>query len=116
MGKEWEERKLLRVLEEWKSIMDTKEVIEIAHSSEVLKQVYELMRKANSLIENDRIAKEYINFSASMTWRHDIWDKLNDAYAKAKPNDKSTYYLRAFDYFEIQPGMLINGAPECCKQ
>lgn len=86
---------------------NSKKLVEIAHSSEVLKQAIQKVQEAYSLVVGDKVARRYINFSSSLVWVSAVWDILLDEYNKAKPDSKDIYFLRAFDYFGIQCGVDI---------
>ena len=86
---------------------DTKILMEIAHSSDILKKAYDLVSQAYDLINEDKVARQYIKFNAKVTWHQFVWDILNKQYDKDKPGNKDVYHLRAFDYYGIQPGMLV---------
>ena len=90
----------------------TKVFMEIARSGEVLRRAYELVSQAYSLIQNDKVAKKYINFSSRITWKQFVWNMLNDLYDEDNPGNKDVYHLRAFDFYGIQPGMLV-GDGDC---
>lgn len=47
--------------------LTTTEAIEIGHSSDVLKRAYELVGKAYDLINNDEIARKYLDIDATVT-------------------------------------------------
>ena len=85
----------------------TKVFMEIARSGEVLRRAYELVSQAYNLINNDKVARKYINFNSKVIWMEFVWDILMKQYEKDNPDDKNTYHLRAFDYYGIQPGMLV---------
>ena len=89
-----------------------KTLMEIAHASDTLKRAYDLVCQAQRLICEDSVSRQYIDFSAKVAWRQFVWDILDKQYAIDNPDDKSTYHLRAFDYYGIQPGMGIGGTPE----
>ena len=86
---------------------DTKILMEIAHSSETLKKAYDLVCQAYDLINEDKVARQYIKFNARVTWHQFVWDILMKQYNKDNPDSKGIYHLRAFDYYGIQPGMLV---------
>ena len=86
---------------------DTKILMEIAHSSETLKKAYDLVCQAYDLINEDKVARQYIKFNAKVVWHQFVWDILMKQYNKDKPGNKDVYHLRAFDYYGIQPGMLV---------
>ena len=81
--------------------------MEIAHSSETLKKAYDLVCQAYDLINEDKVARQYIKFNAKVVWHQFVWDILMKQYDKDKPGNKDVYHLRAFDYYGIQPGMLV---------
>ena len=92
---------------------NAKILMEIAHASDTLKQAYDLVRQAESLISKDLVSRKYLDFSAKVAWRQFVWDILDKQYAIDNPDDKSTYHLRAFDHYGIQPGMVVgDGMPE----
>lgn len=86
---------------------DTKILMEIAHSSETLKKAYDLVSQAYDLINEDKVARQYIKFNAKVAWHQFVWDILMKQYDKDNPGNKGVYHLRAFDYYGIQPGMLV---------
>ena len=86
---------------------DTKILMEIAHSSETLKKAYDLVCQAYDLINEDKVARQYIDFNAKVIWRKFVWDILMKQFNKDNPDSKETYHLRAFDYYGIHPGMLV---------
>lgn len=86
---------------------DTKILMEIAHSSEKLKKAYDLVCQAYDLINEDKVARQYIKFNAKVVWHQFVWDILMKQYDKDNPGNKDVYHLRAFDYYGIQPGMLV---------
>ena len=86
---------------------DMKILLEIAHSSETLKKAYDLVCQANDLINEDKVAMQYIKFNANISWRHFVWDILMKHYNMDNPDSKDVYFLRAFDYYGIHPGMYI---------
>lgn len=90
----------------------TKVFMEIARSSEVLRRAYELVSQAYNLINNDKVARKYINFNAKVTWTHFVWKLLNDLYDEDHPGNNDVYHLRAFDFYGVQPGMMV-GDGEC---
>ena len=79
----------------------------IAHSSETLKKAYDLVCQAYDLINEDKVARQYIKFNAKVVWHQFVWDILMKQYDKDNPGNKDVYHLRAFDYYGIQPGMLV---------
>ena len=85
----------------------TKVLMEIAHSSETLKKAYDLVCQAYDLINEDKVARQYIKFNAKVVWHQFVWDILMKQYDKDNPGNKDVYHLRAFDYYGIQPGMLV---------
>lgn len=86
---------------------DVKIFMEIAHSSEKLKKAYDLVCQAYDLINEDKVARRYIKFNAKVTWMQFVWDILNKQYDEDKPGNKDVYHLRAFDFYGVQPGMLV---------
>ena len=86
---------------------DTKILMEIARSSEKLKKAYDLVCQAHDLINEDKVARQYIKFNAKVVWHQFVWDILMKQYNKDNPDSKGTYHLRAFDHYRIQPGMLV---------
>ena len=86
---------------------EVKILMEIAHSSETLKKAYDLVCQAYDLINEDKVARQYIKFNAKVAWHQFVWDILMKQYNKDKPGNKDVYHLRAFDYYGIQPGMLV---------
>lgn len=91
---------------------DTKILMEIAHSSETLKKAYDLVYQAYDLINKDKVARQYIDFNAKVVWHHFVWNILMKQYNKDNPDSKEVYHLRAFDYYGIQPGMLVGDGGE----
>ena len=85
----------------------TKVFMEIARSGEVLRQAYELVSQAYNLINNDKVARKYINFNAKVTWTQFVWNLLNDLYDEDHPGNKDVYHLRAFDFYGVHPGMVV---------
>lgn len=85
----------------------TKVLMEIAHSSEVLKKAYDLVSQAYDLINKDKVARQYIHFHSEVTWHKFVWDILMSQYNKDNPLSDDIYHLRAFDYYGIQPGMYV---------
>lgn len=90
----------------------TKILMEIAHSSETLKKAYDLVCKAYDLINEDKVARQYIDFNAKVIWHKFVWDILMRQYNKDNPDSKELYHLRAFDYYGIHPGMLVGDGGE----
>ena len=86
---------------------DMKILLEIAHSSEKLREAYDLVCKAHDLINEDNVARQYIKFNAEISWRNFVWDILMKHYNMDNPDSKDVYFLRAFDYYGIHPGMYI---------
>ena len=86
---------------------DMKVLLEIAHSSETLKKAYDLVCQAHDMINEDKVARQYIKFNAEISWRHFVWDTLIKHYNMDNPDSKDVYFLRAFDYYGIHPGMYI---------
>lgn len=86
---------------------DMKVLLEIAHSSETLKKAYDLVCQAHDMINEDKVARQYIKFNAEILWRHFVWDILMKQYNMDNPDSKDIYFLRAFDYYGIHPGMYI---------
>ena len=86
---------------------DMKVLLEIAHSSETLKKAYDLVCQAHDLINEDKVARQYIKFNAEISWRHFVWDILMKQYNMDNPDSKDVHFLRAFDYYGIHPGMYI---------
>ena len=86
---------------------DTKILMEIAHSSETLNKAYDLVCQAHDLINEDKVARQYIKFNAKVVWHQFVWDILMRQYNKDNPDSKETYHLRAFNYYGIHPGMLV---------
>ena len=93
-------------------LVSPKTLFEIGHANEILKQAYKKVSEAYDLIQHDEVARRYIDFSASITWPHFVWDILMKEFDRMNPDSKEVYFLRAFDYFKIQPGMDINGCPQ----
>ena len=91
----------------------TKILMEIAHSGDVLKRAYELVSEAYNLVHKDETARKYIHFDARIIWEHFVWDILMREYNIANPNNKDTYHLRAFDFFNVFPGMNVGDG--CCE-
>ena len=90
---------------------NAKVLMEIAHASDTLKRAYDLVQQAESLISKDSVSRKYIDFSAKASWQKFVWDILDTQYANDNPDDKSTYHLRAFDHYGIQPGMVVGEVP-----
>ena len=89
-------------------VLSTTEAIEIRHSSDVLKIAYDLVSEAYALINNDNIAKKYLDLDATVTWKQHIWNKITEAYdAKFNKDGKEVYHLRAFDAWKLQYPMCI---------
>ena len=86
---------------------DTKIMMEIAHSSETLKKAYDLVCQAHDLINEDKVARQYIKFNAKVVWHQFVWDILMKQFNHDNPDNKNTYHLRSFDYYDIQPGVLV---------
>ena len=86
---------------------DVKILMEIAHSSETLKKALDLVSQAYDLINEDKVARQYIKFHSEVNWHKFVWDILMKQYDKDNPDSKNTYHLRAFDYYGIQPGMYV---------
>ena len=94
--------------------IDTRILMEIAHSSDVLKRAYELVYEAYDLIQKDETARKYICFNSRIVWAKFVWDILMREYNIENPDSKDIYFLRAFDYFKVFPGMNVgDGTPEC---
>ena len=91
---------------------DTKILMEIAHSSGTLKKAYDLVCQAYDLINEDKVARQYIDFNAKVIWHKFVWDILMKQYNKDNPDSKEVYHLRAFDYYGIHPGMLVGDGGE----
>ena len=90
------------------------EAIEIRHSSEVLKKAYDLVSEAYDLINNDEIAKKYLDLDAAVTWKRHIWDKITEAYdAEFNKDGTKIYHLRAFDEWKLQYPMVITTSGRC---
>lgn len=95
-------------------VLSTTEAIEIGHSSEVLKKAYELVSEAYNLINNDEIAKKYLDLDATVTWKRHIWNKITEAYDAGFNRDgKEVYHLRAFDAWKLQYPMCITTSGRC---
>ena len=90
----------------------TKVLMEIAHSSETLKKAYDLVCQAHDLINEDKVARQYIDFNAKVIWRKFVWDILMQQYNIDNPLSADIYHLRAFNYYGIQPGMLVGDGGE----
>jgi hypothetical protein len=86
---------------------DTKIMMEIAHASDTLKKAYDLVCQAYDLINEDKVARQYIKFNSKVVWHQFVWDILMKQFNQDNPDNKNTYHLRAFDYYGIQPGMLV---------
>ena len=86
---------------------DVKVLMEIAHSSEVMKKAYEMVSEAYNLVNSDKVARKYIHFHSEVTWPQFVWDILMRQYNKDNPDSKEVYHLRAFDFYGIQPGMYV---------
>lgn len=86
---------------------DMKILLEIAHSSETLKKAYDLVCQAHDLINEDKVASQYIKFNSEISWRHFVWDVLMKHYNMDNPDSNNEYFLRAFDYYGIHSGMYI---------
>jgi hypothetical protein len=86
---------------------NAKVLMEIAHSSEVLKKAYEMVSDAYKLVNSDKVASKYIHFHSEVTWLQFVWDILMSQYNKDNPDSKEVYHLRAFDFYGIQPGMYV---------
>ena len=90
------------------------EAIEIGHSSDVLKIACDLVSEAYALINNDAIAKKYLDLDATVTWKRHIWNKITEAYdAKFNRDGKEVYHLRAFDALKLQYPMCITTSGRC---
>ena len=95
-------------------VLSTTEAIEIGHSSEVLKKAYELVSEAYNLINNDEIARKYLDLDATVTWKRHIWNKITKAYdAGFNKDGKEVYHLRAFDAWKLQYPMCITTSGRC---
>jgi len=95
-------------------VLSTTEAIEIGHSSDVLKRAYELVGKAYDLINNDEIARKYLDLDATVTWQQHIWNKITKAYdAEFNQDGKEVYHLRAFDAWKLQYPMVITTSGRC---
>ena len=81
--------------------------MEIARSSSTLKKAYDLVCQAYDLINEDKVARQYIDFNAKVIWRKFVWDILMRQYNIDNPDSKEVYHLRAFDQYGIHPGMLV---------
>lgn len=89
-------------------VLSTTEAIEIGHSSEVLKKAYELVSEACKLINEDEIARKYLDLDATVTWQHHIRNKITNTYdAEFNKDGKEVYHLRAFDAWKLQYPMCI---------
>ena len=94
--------------------LTTTEAIEIGHSSDVLKRVYELVGKAYDLINNDEIARKYLDIDATVTWQQHVWNKITKAYdAEFNKDGKEVYHLRAFDGWKLHYPMCITTSGKC---
>ena len=88
--------------------LTTTEAMEIGHSSDVLKRAYELVGEAYDLINDDAIARKYLDLDATVTWQRHIWNKITKAYdAEFNKDGKEVYHLRAFDAWKLQYPMCI---------
>ena len=95
-------------------VLSTTEAIEIGHSSDVLKIAYDLVSEAYALINNDNIAKKYLDLDATVTWKRHIWNEITEAYdAKFNRDGKEVYHLRAFDALKLQYPMCITTSGRC---
>lgn len=95
-------------------VLSAIEAIEIGHSSDVLKRAYELVSEAHDLINNDEIAKKYLDLDATVTWKRHIWNKITEAYdAEFNKDGKEVYHLRAFDAWKLQYPMCITTSGRC---
>ena len=95
-------------------VLSTTEAIEIGHSSEVLKKAYELVSEAYKLINEDEIARKYLDLDARVTWQRHIWNKITEAYdAKFNKDGKEVYHLRAFDAWKLQYPVCITTSGMC---
>ena len=95
-------------------VLSTTEAIEIGHSSEVLKKAYELVSEAYKLINEDEIARKYLDLDATVTWQRHIWNKITKAYdAEFNKDGKEVYHLRAFDGWKLQYPMIITTSGRC---
>ena len=95
-------------------VLSTTEAIEIRHSSDVLKIAYDLVSEAYALINNDNIAKKYLDLDATVTWKRHIWNKITEAYdAEFNKDGKEVYHLRAFDALKLQYPMRITTSGRC---
>lgn len=95
-------------------VLSTTEAIEIGHSSDVLKRAYELVSEAHDLINNDEIAKKYLDLDATVTWKRHIWNKITEAYdAEFNKDGKEVYHLRAFDAWKLQYPVCITTSGRC---
>ena len=94
--------------------LTTTEAIEIGHSSDVLKRTYELVDKAYDLINNDEIARKYLDIDATVAWKKHIRGKITEAYdAESNKDGKEVYHLRAFDAWKLQYPMCITTSGRC---
>lgn len=90
------------------------EAIEIGHSSGVLKRAYDLVSEAYNLINDDEIARKYLDLDATVTWQRHIWNKITKAYdAEFNKDGKEVYHLRAFDAWKLQYPMCITTSGRC---
>ena len=65
------------------------------------------MRPVKDIRLGKDIDGNYIKFNAKVVWHQFVWDILMKQYDKDNPGNKDVYHLRAFDYYGIQPGMLV---------
>ena len=86
---------------------NVKVLMEIAKSSATLTKAYELVCQAYDLINEDKVARKYIKFHSEVTWHKFVWDILMSQYNKDNPDSKEVYHLRAFNFYGIQPGMMV---------
>ena len=90
------------------------EAIEIGHSSDVLKRAYDLVSEAYNLINDDEIARKYLDLDATVTWQRHVWNKITKAYdAEFNKDGKEVYHLRAFDAWKLQYPMVITTSGRC---
>ena len=89
------------------ALSDTKVLMEIARSGETLKKAYGLVCQAYDLINEDKVARQYIKFNSKVVWHQFVWDILMKQYNKDNPGIKEKYHLRAFEYYGIHPGMVV---------
>ena len=95
-------------------VLSATEAIEIGHSSEVLKRAYDLVSEAYALINDDEIARKYLDLDATVTWKQHIWNKITKAYdAEFNKDGKEVYHLRAFDGWKLQYPMCITTSGRC---